>query len=680
MAETPAERQVGWERLSTAFDLVISLPTSDRASFMATTFGSDAAFHAELESLVAAHDGATAFLDDLHVEVIQPALAHDDRQNEQPTADGDQRNAGLATGDRVRHFLVHERIGSCGAGIVYRGRDTILERDVAIKVLAPTVSQDPVARARLVREAQAASRLDDPHVCAIHAIESTADGGLCIVMAFCVGGTLRDRLRRGLLPLEQVETIAGHLARGMASAHHAGIVHGDIKPANVGFGEGDVARLLDFGVAIHEHEATSLHGAGLIGTLPYLAPELWRGAPRSARADVWALGVTLFEMVTGRRPFTGTDPDALAASIVNGPLPPLTRADGTAPAPAFADVIRRMLSAAPDDRPADGAAVLAALRAMAGTTTPAQSAASSPTNAAALPDGDTAVTAAGRRTALLVAAAVVASLALTWRMVGSSSSVVAAPPAVEVARTDAPLPTLAILPFTTRGGRDIAYLSDGMVDLLTPAFDATGLVRGIDPNTVIGAAGTERSATLDSSDARALAVRVKADRYVVGSLVRSGRMLNFRASLRSIDGREIGRASATVDDTASLARGVDAIVRQLIASALLAPADTVAGIAATTTSSPRALRAFLDGERELRDARPAAAVANFEEAVAADSLFALACIGSHARHAGTRWSRSAHPRPVVRSLSRTHCRRVSRHSSVHTMRCASAVQWWLSGS
>ncbi len=609
--------------MSSAFELVISLPTSQRASYLATTYGSDAAFRAELESLVAAHDGATAFLDELHADIIQPALAHDDLRDTQSPDHDAPRTDVVAPGDRIRHFVVHERIGSGGAGIVYRGRDTLLERDVAIKVLAPSVSGDAVARARLVREAQAASRLDDPHVCAIYAIESTADGALCIVMAFCAGGTLRDRLRSGLLTLDDVMTIANHLARGLASAHHAGIVHGDIKPANVGFGEGDVARLLDFGVAVHEHEAASLSGQGLIGTLPYLAPELWRGAPRSARADVWALGVTFFEMVTGRRPFTGADPETLAAAIIDGPLPPLARLDGTTPTPAFAAVIRRMLSAAPDDRPADGAAVLAALQAMPGTTVPVRDVQLPPDSEAARSLPTSAHRTRGVRTplvALTVAAALAGAAWWTRRTPAAGVS----PPAVEVVRTDEPLPTLAILPFSTRGGSDIAYLREGMVDLLTPAFDGTGLVRGIDPNTIIGAAGTDGATTLDSADARALAVRVKAHRYVVGSLVKSGRMLSFRASLRSIDGREIGRAFAAVDDTASLARGVDAIVRQLIASALLAPADTVAGIAAATTSSSRALRAFLDGERELRDARPAAAVENFQQAVAADSQFALA--------------------------------------------------------
>lgn len=611
-----AARDGQWDRISTLFDMVLSLPSHKRAAFIEDSCGTDAGLRSELESLVAAHDGAPAFLDRLYADVVRPALGAGDGD---VTVDGAVGAAAeSATGMRIRHFVVHERIGSGGAGVVYRGRDTLLERDVAIKFLAPSVSADPAARARLVREAQAASRLENPHVCVIHAVESTVDGGLCIVMAFCAGGTLRDRIRRGQIPTDELNLIALHVARGLASAHAAGIVHGDIKPANVGFGEGDVARLLDFGVAAHAHDAVG--GArGLSGTLPYLAPELWRGGMREPRTDVWALGISFFEMVTGRRPFAATDPAALSDAIVAARIPALVRPDGTAVSPAFEQLIRRMLSVAPDERPADGAAVLAALG-----DTPAATA-SDATQAQIRPDTPTAFvsrTVWRRRAVPALGAVAAAVVAATIFMSGRQR--VAPPPAIEVARTNTPLSSIAVLPFSVRGGRDIAYLANGMVDLLTPAFDGTGLVRGIDPNTVIGATGDRPSATMDSVEAHAVAARVRADRYVVGSVVRTGTTLTFRATLRRIDGREVGRAQATVTDAIGLASGIDALVRQLIATELLAPGDTIASIAASTTTSTRALRAYLDGERDLRDARPAAAVAKFQVAVAADSMFALA--------------------------------------------------------
>jgi len=612
-----------WDRISTLFEMVLSLPSQERATFIDVTCGTDPELRSELESLVAAHEGAPAFLDGLYADVVHPALVQGEPQADPDLAGGAASpSLPVAPGDRIRHFMVHERLGSGGAGVVYRGRDTLLARDVAMKFLAPSLSQDPAARARLVREAQAASRLEDPHVCAIHAIESTADGGLCIVMAYCAGGTLRERLRRGQIPMADVRVMTQHLARGLACAHHAGIVHGDIKPANVGFGEGDVARLLDFGVAVHAHDAASgTHG--LSGTLPYLAPEIWQGAPRGPRTDVWALGVTFFEMITGHRPFTGADPTELADEILSGGLPPIVRPDGTSIDPALEQLIHRMLSVVPDERPADGAAVRAAL---ASVVPLAHQELLIAPNGATRDDGASAGASGPRqrhrRIAMSIGAAALSVAA--WKAVSATPERAASPPAIEVARSSLPLSSIAVLPFTTRGGRNIDYLADGMVDLLTPAFDGTGLVRGIDPNTVLGAAGARRSTPLDSADARALAIRVRADRYVVGSVVATGATLTFRATLRSIDGREIGRAQTTVPDSGALVPGIDALVRQLIATELLAPGDTIAGIAAATTTSTRALRDYLDGERELRDARPAAAVAKFQDAVATDSMFALA--------------------------------------------------------
>ena len=672
MSDPWVARDGQWDRISTLFEMVLSLPSNERASFIEVTCGSDAELRLELESLVAAHDGAPAFLDGYYTDVVHPALAQGEpRAAAIVAAEGVPMPHHVAPGDQIRHFTVLERLGSGGAGVVYRGRDTLLERDVAIKFLAPSLSKDAAARARLVREAQAASRLEDPHVCAIHAIETSVDGGLCIVMAYCAGGTLRERLRRGVIPLGDVSVIALHLARGLACAHHAGIVHGDIKPANVGFGEGDVARLLDFGVAVHAHETAS-GTRGLSGTLPYLAPELWRGETRGPRTDVWALGVTFFEMVTGRRPFTGTDPGALADAVLVGAVPSVIRPDGTAIAPEFERLIHRMLSVVPDARPADGAAVLAEL--VQHAQTPPVIAATDVMSIDAHRARDESQVHRNRRIAMTGGVSILALLA--WAVISPMGQPVLPPPAIEVARTSEPLSSIAILPFATRGGRNIDYLADGMVDLLTPAFDGTGLVRGIDPSTVLGAAGDRRSTTLDSAAARAIAVSVRADRYVVGSVVATGATLTFRATLRLVDGREVGRAQTTVSDSSGLAAGIDALVRQLIATELLAPGDTIAGIAAATTTSTPALRAYLDGERELRDARPAAAVAKFQDAVAADSMFALAW---YRLARAARWN-------DVDDLSASAARRASQLaaslpprqqalvSAYHTLRFGSAVQ------
>ena len=605
-AEWHTSGDAQWERMSRLFETLLSLPPGARSAFLDASCGGDAALHHELATLVAAHDGAPAFLDAFHGAVVMPALAGTASVDEAAT-DGrpaSDDSARAIPGTRIRHITVHERLGSGGAGVVHRGRDTLLDRDVALKFLAPRLSGDPAARARLVIEAQAASRLDDPHVCAMHAIETTDDGGLCLVMAYCGGGTLRDRLRQGAIAAPEVQRIARQLTRGLASAHRAGIVHGDIKPANVGFGENDVVRVLDFGIAGFVQDAEP-SGRGIAGTLPYLAPELWRGGTRTPQTDVWALGVTFFEMVTGRRPFAAREPGPLADAIREAQVGEMTAADGGPVPPAFEALVRRMLSPDPAHRPADADAVLAVL------------------DATVVPPTATSPRASRWRSRTVAGVAVGVAALLGGRAIMQGSHAPAVP-ALEVARTSVPISSLAVLPFTTRGGREIDYLANGMIDVLTPAFDGTGLVRGIDPNTVIGAAGDGAARTLDSASAQALAERVNADRYVVGSVVGRGGTLTIRATLRRRDGREVGRAQASVPEAGALGAAADSLVRQLIATELLAPGDTIAGIAAATTQSSRALRLYLDGERDLRDARPAAAMAHFQAAVAVDSLFALA--------------------------------------------------------
>lgn len=601
--EPPADvvaPRADWDRLSELFLSVLSVPPADRLRVVDQLAAGDAPLREDLASLLAAHDGAPAFLDALYDGAILPALV-DQAPGATPEGPHDERLASsIHPGMRIRHVIVHEPVGGGGTGEVFRGRDTVLQRDVAIKVLRPALRDDPAARRRILREAQAASRLDDPNVCPIYAIETLDDGTVCLVMGFCAGGTLRDRLQRGPLTTAQILAIARDAASGLASAHRAGIVHGDIKPANIGFADHDVARLLDFGVAA-PIVTTDGPATALAGTLPYLAPELWRGAPRTPATDVWALGVTLAEMLIGTRPFAGATAQQLAACIAAAQCPPLRRPNGE-PVPAWlAQAVTRMLHPDPACRPADGEAVRALLTGEAARS-PA------PTRQAWRSAG-----------LFLLGVIGLASAASVWAR-GQRTTTVASRP-VEVAQSNVPPVRLAVLPFTIRGPSTIAYLSTGVVDVLTPAFDATGLVRGVDPSAVIAAAAT---GPLDSAAAQRAAARVQADRYVRGSVVSSAPALVLRATLHRADGREVGRASVTAESVATLATATEALVRQLIATELLAPGDTVASVAAAMTRSSRALRAYLDGERALRDARPAAAVAHFQVAVADDSAFALA--------------------------------------------------------
>jgi Tol biopolymer transport system component len=220
-------------------------------------------------------------------------------------------------------------------GEVFRARDSRLDRDVALKVLAGHVATTPHGRERFEREARAVSRLNHPHICTLHDVGTAEVGGLehrFLVMELLEGDTLAARLRRGPLPLQDALRYAIQIADALAAAHEHGVVHRDLKPANVMLTTRG-AKLLDFGLS-HLHapmdalgiEATTsqLTAVGMVaGTLPYMSPEQLRGEDVDARSDVFAFGALLYEMVTGARPFSGRSSVELMASVLEREAPAL---------------------------------------------------------------------------------------------------------------------------------------------------------------------------------------------------------------------------------------------------------------------------------------------------------------------------------------------------------------------
>jgi tetratricopeptide (TPR) repeat protein len=199
-------------------------------------------------------------------------------------------------------------------GVVYRARDTRLGRTVALKFLPPQWSHDEDAKQRFVREAQAASATDHRNICTIHDIATSDDGQLFIVMAYYDGATLKQRLDSGPLPVDEALDIATQIADGLARAHAQGVVHRDVKPGNIILAE-DGVRILDFGLATFV-DALQLTVAGsTLGTAAYMSPEQVRGEAADARADVWAAGVILYQMLTGHVPFRGAYAEAIAHAI-----------------------------------------------------------------------------------------------------------------------------------------------------------------------------------------------------------------------------------------------------------------------------------------------------------------------------------------------------------------------------
>ena len=234
------------------------------------------------------------------------------------------------TGKTLGVYHVQEAIGAGGMGEVYRARDTRLGRDVAVKVLPASYGNDAGRVARLQREARLLATLNHPHIAAIHGLEE-GDGIVALVLEIVEGRTLAERLAAGPIPISEALALARQIADGMEAAHEKGVIHRDLKPANIKIRPDDVVKILDFGVAkaVTEHasaeDAPTLtvnltRDSAIVGTAAYMSPEQARGLPVDKRTDIWAFGCLLYEMLTGRRPFTGaTITDVLAAIVDREP-------------------------------------------------------------------------------------------------------------------------------------------------------------------------------------------------------------------------------------------------------------------------------------------------------------------------------------------------------------------------
>lgn len=241
-------------------------------------------------------------------------------------------------GQRLSHYLIIERIGAGGMGVVYRAHDEQLDRDVAIKVLPPGSLGDESARKRFRKEAWSLARLNHPNIATVHEFGSQ-DGNDFLVTEYIPGVTLDAKLARGPLPPAEVVRLGVQLAAGLAAAHEQGLVHRDLKPGNLRLTPDGRLKILDFGLAqftTHANDlgmtATMTQSQETSGTLPYMSPEQLSGEGADARSDIWAAGTVLYEMATGRRPFTQVVPALLINAILNQPADVPSKHNGEVPA------------------------------------------------------------------------------------------------------------------------------------------------------------------------------------------------------------------------------------------------------------------------------------------------------------------------------------------------------------
>ena len=472
----------------------------------------------------------------------------------------------IEPGTRLGPYEVVAPIGRGAMGEVYRAIDTRLKREVALKLLPPQLTRDDAAKRRFLREAQTASALDHPNICAIHDIPETPDGQLCLVMAHYDGQTLDERIARGALPIDEAVDIALQTAAGLACAHTAGIVHRDIKPANLMVTNGGVVKILDFGIATLTGDDAITQTTSTLGTLAYMSPEHLDAQEVDHRSDLWSLGVVLHEMIAGSRPFSGEQPQAVSVGILTKEPATLTSAGGEVP-PWLRAIVSRALAKDRDVRFTSANELAAALRDRSTRVVPAE--AGTPTN-------------------------------------------------------EEPQKSIAVLPFANMSADpENEFFSDGISEEI---INALGQIDGLR----VAARTSAFSFKGKNVDLREVGVQLSVNSVLEGSVRKSGTRLRITAQLvNASDGYQLWseRYDRELDDVFAVQDEIARTIAERLKVTLEGEPDSA--IVEPATDNLQAYELYLEGRELLyrKGVYIPQAVECFKKAVALDTEYALAWAG-----------------------------------------------------
>jgi TolB-like protein len=595
-----------WQKVDHLLELSLDLDPRKRAEFLDKACAGDDLLRREVETLLSAHDSANGFIEELPSEEVIELFTG--------------LPESLSEGEWVGHYKILSRIGAGGMGEIYLAEDTRLGRRVALKLLPGHLTQDRVRLRRFEQEARAVAALSHPNVCMIHEMVETEEGHPCIVMEYVEGETLRERLTGPRMKRSDALDISIQVASALEGAHAAGIIHRDIKPENIMIRPDGYVKVLDFGLAkLAEDQAAAADSkaqtisrvstdAGLvIGTVSYMSPEQARGLAVDKRTDVWSLGVVLYEMIAGNRPFLGeTNSDIIAALLTTEP-PSLSLHVSEAP-PEIEQTIAKCLMKDREARYQSAAQLIDDLRSVKQDLKPEA-------GGAAVKSAGLGATYPTRRTLIFSALALLAVAAIIYAWLMRARPVTVRPE----------IKTLAVLPFKSlneEAGDN--YLGLGIADAIITRTSRMG-------SLIVRPTSAVRGYHDQETDPLEAARRLQVDAVLDGSVQRVGDHLRVSLNLlRTRDGVSLWAGTFDREMKSAFALQDDISLDVVKALKLTLTASEERQFANHPTENAEAYDYYLRGRYYLgRDSAgdSKTALTMFERATALDSSFALAHAG-----------------------------------------------------
>jgi len=486
----------------------------------------------------------------------------------------------------ISHYRITEKLGEGGMGVVYKAEDTRLKRDVAIKFLPHHIAASDEQRDRFKVEAQAAAALNHPNIGTVYAIEEVGDE-VFIAMEYVEGRELKQRIAQGPLTPDESIAIAIQVAEGLQAAHAKGIVHRDIKSANIMLTETGKVKIMDFGLAKVRGSVQVTKEKKTVGTAAYMSPEQARGDDVDHRTDIWSFGVVLYEMLTARLPFKSDYEQAVIYSILNEAPEPMAGV-----APEVERVVMKALAKNPDDRYQSAGELADELRTIG-------------------EGGSTKIVVSHSKLPWMLAGAMVILIAVAFFLFMPSSDNVKEKDAVK---------TIAVLPFIDMSpNKDQEYFSDGLSEELLNVLAKNPKLRVTSRTSSFSFKGT-------NTDLKTIAAKLNVKHILEGSVRKSGNTLRITTQLIDVE-TDAHLWSETYDETMDNIFAVQDTISHSVAEALKIVLLREETVTQQRETNPEAYNAYLLGKHFYSQGKNLQkAVRYFQQALAIDSNYAPAWV------------------------------------------------------